>query len=98
MTSGGPISFTVPPGTAKTKLEYRATGHTGSAGPSSGECIGPPEEFCKRQHTITLDGREAATFSLWREDCSSLCTLVARPTGQGMYCQQNPNGAPSSVR
>jgi hypothetical protein len=100
MPEVGPFQVTVPPGTSKTRIEYRTTGHTlsfdGTIDRSA--CNGPAEEFCRRTHTLLADGLPIAEFSPYRADCSSLCKLVTRPGTNRMYCEQNPRGAIASVR
>ncbi|MGH7329356.1 MAG: peptide-N-glycosidase F-related protein, partial [Polyangiaceae bacterium] len=100
--SGETISlpFTLPPGTTQTTIEYRVTGH-GGATDTTGDCIGPADEFCKRTHTLTVDGQPLGTFVPWRSDCAKLCTQTVNDAGvgpAGSYCAQNPCGAISSVR
>lgn len=87
-------SFTIPKGTRSLHLELRSTGHGGG---TSSDCFGPAEEFCKRRHTVHVDGKRLGEFDLTRYDCASLCTLTAGP-GDSMYCKENPTGAPESVR
>jgi hypothetical protein len=41
-----------PAGATSVRLEYRATGHGGANDTTSGECIGPAEEFCTRTHHL----------------------------------------------
>ena len=91
-----------PAGTTSVRLEYRATGHGGANDTTSGECIGPAEEFCARTHHLYADNAELQPgLAPWREDCQTLCTrtMGPRPTGTGMftYCKENPCGAISSV-
>lgn len=94
----GPLPFTVPPGATKTRIEYRTTGHTLASGPTDPGCNGPPEEFCRRMHTLTVDGMMPDAFSPYRTDCASVCTLVTVPGSTQMYCRENPRGAIPSVR
>lgn len=89
------FDFDLPAGTTSARIEYVATGHGG--GTDSG-CIGPAEEFCRREHVLTLDGAPLATLDPWRTDCASLCTLVPGGPGGRSYCAENPCGLPSSVR
>lgn len=98
MAAGPEVPFTVPAGVRSGKLEYRVTGHGGGA--VGAGCIGPAEEFCKRMHTLTLDGAELARVEPWRNNCASLCTIRHQgPVGGGFdYCLENPCGAISSVR
>lgn len=93
------LMFTAPAGTTSGRIDYRVTGHGGDTGPTS--CGGnPSDEFCKRTHTVTLDGAALPTFQPWRSDCNKLCTVVKNTSGVGptSYCQQNPCGALASVR
>ncbi len=93
------LPFALPPNTTSTTIEYRVTGHGGENDPSA-DCIGPAEEFCKRIHTLTLDGTALDTKTPWRPDCFKVCTQVANDAGygpSGKYCQQNPCGAIGSV-
>lgn len=100
--SGGPdpVKFTVPAGTKASRLEYRVTGHGGGQS-EFGACIGPADEFCKRSHTLRLDGVELDSFTPWRSDCSDNCTIATNDV-PGMnafdYCLENPCGAKESVR
>jgi len=92
--------FTLPAGTTSTKIEYRVTGH-GGATDTTGDCIGPADEFCQRVHVLTLDGQQLATMTPWRADCAKLCTQVVNSTGYGpvgKYCQENPCGYIPSVQ
>jgi hypothetical protein len=94
------LPFTLPAGTTSTTIEYRVTGH-GGATDTSTDCIGPADEFCKRTHTLTVDGQPLATVVPWRTDCFKLCTQVTNDAGAGpigKYCEQNPCGAISSVQ
>ncbi len=96
---GGLVTFTVPPGTVETRLEYRATGHGGGTADSA--CIGHADEFCRRRHELFVDGQSVDAFEPWRDDCSLLCTPAQHtwPGGGTLtYCQENPCGAQSSVR
>lgn len=91
--------FTLPAGTTSSRLEYRVTGHGGGA-VERPACIGPAEEFCQREHTVTIDGTDLDPFTPWRDDCTDLCTLVTNDAGIGprQYCQENPCGSVASVR
>lgn len=93
------VLFTLPPGTTASVLEYRVTGHGGVSAFATG-CSGPADEFCMRTHYLRLDGRELKTLSPWRDDCSSLCTMVTgdKASPFGAYCKENPCGSPESVR
>ena len=95
---GAPRSFpfTLPSGTTHARVEYLATGHGGGA--LDAACIGPADEFCRRSHTLTVDGVAIVDKkTLWRTDCKKLCTLTkGGPFGE--YCLENPCGAPPSVR
>lgn len=92
-------AFTLPAGTREARIDYRVTGHGGGA-VERPACVGPAEEFCAREHTITIDGTELEPLLPWRTDCQDLCTLVTNDAGIGprTYCQQNPCGAVASVR
>jgi hypothetical protein len=95
--------FTLPAGTTKARVDYRATGHGGANDPSS-DCGGPAEEFCKRTHHAAFDGTKQPDFEPWRSDCSKLCQWTTGdatfPFGGASagYCKENPCGDPSSVR
>jgi hypothetical protein len=90
-------SFTTPVGTRSAYIEYRTTGHGQAAG-SALDCSGPAEEFCRRLHTIQLDGTTLKTFTPW-QSCSAACTLVSTGGDAGMqYCEQNPCGDIASVK
>ncbi len=100
---GGEVTFTLPPGTLETRLEYRVTGHGGGAPQGDAACIGPADEFCRRTHTLFVDGEEVSEFDPWRDDCDTLCTLATHVwsapfTGGFEYCLENPCGAQASVR
>ncbi|MEP7052393.1 MAG: peptide-N-glycosidase F-related protein [Pseudomonadota bacterium] len=89
-------SFTVPEGTVRGYLEYRTTGHGGAVGDAF-SCTGPAEEFCKRQHTIKLDGETIKNFTPWKA-CASHCTVGNSEGDPGFaYCEENPCGAIESV-
>lgn len=90
----------VPPGTVRSRLEYRATGHGGDTMPDM-SCGGPAEEFCHRFHTVTVDGTDVERFDAWRNDCRNGCTQVTEPGPSGApftYCKENPCGLIASVR
>lgn len=92
--------FTLPPGTTSTKIEYRVTGH-GGANDTTGDCIGPADEFCKRTHTLTLDGKPLDTQVPWRSNCYTLCKQAVNDAGygpRGNYCTLNPCGDIGSVQ
>lgn len=95
----GAVSFTLPEGVTSTELQYRVTGHGGGSD-MTGACIGPAEEFCRRQHQLFADEQPLRTFTPWRMDCDQLCTLTPFPAGfaSGNYCKENPCGATQSVR
>jgi hypothetical protein len=87
----------VPEGTTHAVLEVRVTGHGGGQ-PTAG-CIGPSDEFCRRTHRLWLDGLEQPTWTPWRDDCNTLCTVRHQDNaGAGFdYCLENPCGAMQSV-
>ena len=98
---GGRISFDIPEGTVETRLEYRVTGHGGPNSGGDSACIGPFDEFCRRQHELLVDDVRVDNFEAWRDDCAQLCTVVSSPGpfgGSIQYCQENPTGAQQSVR
>lgn len=92
------IAVETPAGTVDSRIEYRVTGHGGGA-PGS-RCIGPAEEFCRRTHSIFVDGALIDTLDAWRENCDDLCTITHQgPANGGFdYCLENPCGAIQSVR
>ena len=90
-------AFTLPPGTTRTHLEYRVTGHGGADGSATG-CNQPADEFCSRSHTVKLDGTVVETYKPWRNDCKTLCTLTPGGPFGNDYCKENPCGLPASVR
>jgi hypothetical protein len=94
----GPLTFHVPEGTASGRIDYRATGHGGAQGDSA--CIGPAEEFCKREHHISVDGAEVQVVTPWRTDCKDHCTLMTYSgfSQPFQYCAENPCGAIQSVK
>jgi Peptide-N-glycosidase F, C terminal len=92
-----PVSFDVPAGTKHGRLYYRVTGHGGTDATGDSACIGPAEEFCKREHQVFLDGASIADLTPWRSDCASLCTTT-QGGPFGSYCLENPCGSPGSVR
>ncbi len=96
MDSTQKLPFEIPAGTTNARVEYRVTGHGGADGASTG-CTQPADEFCRREHVLTIDGAPLATVTPWRSDCRTLCTLAKTANGQD-YCQQNPCGAIASVR
>ncbi len=94
----GPLAFTAPDGVASGHVDYRVTGH---GGPNTGPgCIGPAEEFCKRDHHISVDGSEIAVVQPWRTDCAKNCTPTTYTGFQNplTYCLQNPCGDMNSVK
>jgi hypothetical protein len=97
-----PISFTVPPGTVDSRLEYRTSGHGGANWTSAdgSACNGPAEEFCDRTHDIYVDEQKWKTIEPWIADCSPHCGNVLHygPTSGGFdYCELNPCGDMNSV-
>jgi hypothetical protein len=88
-------SFDVPAAAMAARIEYRATGH-GGAMDTTGNCIGPAEEFCKRTHHVLLDGSELQNFVPWRNDCYLNCTMAQYRTLT--YCMENPCGDINSVQ
>lgn len=80
------------------RVEYRVTGHGGATPDAS--CIGPADEFCRRTHTITLDGVAEEPLEPWRTNCDELCTVThfSGAAGSFDYCLENPCGAMQSVR
>ena len=93
-----PIEFEAPAGAGSARIEYRVTGHGGGA--RGARCLGPAEEFCRRDHRLYLDGELIDEFEPWRSDCSALCTLVHYQSAllELDYCAENPCGATNSVR
>lgn len=87
------VEFTLPPGTKRSVLEYRVTGHGGGSPDSA--CIGHADEFCKRTHRLFADGQEFQNFIPWRSDCKNFCTRLQTQFGQ--VCKENPTGAIQSV-
>jgi len=78
-------------------FEYRTTGH-GQATGDIISCSGPAEEFCRRQHTLKLDGVTLKSFTPWRA-CATSCTLAKTEGDAGVdYCLENPCGAVTSVK
>lgn len=94
----GALRFEVPAGVGAGRLEWRATGHGGGA--RDADCIGPAEEFCRRKHTLRIDGMTVFEDHLWRDDCELGCDLdhYGPPTGGFDYCKQNPCGNIDSVQ
>jgi hypothetical protein len=93
------LPFVAPEGTTSARVEYRVTGHGGGQPGAMDDCIGPAEEFCRRQHFVFFDGRREQPFIPWRTDCEDLCTRQAFPAGfaNGEYCVENPTGSIRSV-
>lgn len=89
-----PIDFVVPEGVTEARIDYRTTGHGGGAGDRS--CIGPAEEFCRRSHSIDLDGSPVWFFEPWIDSCEYMCDLIS--VGRQQVCEQNPCGSIASVR
>ncbi|MGZ3451643.1 MAG: peptide-N-glycosidase F-related protein [Polyangiales bacterium] len=92
------LPFEVPAGTTSGRVDYRVTGHGGSS--SDTTCGQPADEFCLRQHHLSVDTKEIASPKPWRSDCKKLCTLTDNTSGVGpaKYCKENPCGATASVR
>lgn len=89
-----PIEFVVPEGVTEARIDYRTTGHGGGAGDRA--CIGPAEEFCRRSHSIDLDGSPVWFFEPWIDSCEYMCDLI--DVGRQQVCEQNPCGSIASVR
>ena len=96
--NGEPLQFETPEGTGRALIEYRVTGHGG--GPRGPNCIGPADEFCRREHQLYLDDELVDAFEPWRNDCAALCTPAHYESEllEIDYCAENPCGATSSVR
>jgi hypothetical protein len=92
-------SFTLPEGTTRTRIEHRVTGHGQGRG-SARDCVGPAEEFCKRTHTVQIDGVEIDAPVPWIESCEDHCTLSRYGSAtQGFeFCKESPTGNIASVR
>lgn len=93
---GASAPFTTPSGTRSAYLEYRTTGHGQAAGDTL-HCSGPAEEFCKREHTIELDGTPLKTFTPW-QSCAKNCSLISDADAGFSYCAENPLGDVASVK
>jgi hypothetical protein len=89
------IPFELPEGTTSARIDYLVSGHGG--GPVDGDCIGPADEFCRREHTLRFDDVELGSFEPWRDDCVELCTIVP-DEWQWDYCAENPCGSIASVQ
>ena len=89
------IPLELPEGTTGARIDYLVSGHGG--GPVGPDCIGPADEFCRREHTLRFDDTELGTFEPWRDDCVDLCTIVP-DEWQWDYCAENPCGAIASVQ
>lgn len=89
------VDFEVPEGTTEARIEYRTTGHGGGSSAGQSACIGPADEFCRRYHHVSIDGRDLGVWQPWRSSCEDLCDLVSSPFE---HCEQNPCGAIESVR
>jgi hypothetical protein len=94
------LGFETPEGATSARLEVRTSGHGGGDAADDADCIGPADEFCERQHTWAVDGAPLSAKSVWRTDCSKLCTLETLKSGDKAlsYCKENPCGAVDSVR
>jgi hypothetical protein len=97
------LTFSLPEGVTRARLEYLVTGHGGAMDPSSA-CIGAADEFCKRTHHLSVDGMALTPegfsrpeFVPWRDDCGELCTLAQGHPMMGTYCTENPNRMMGSV-
>jgi hypothetical protein len=90
------VTFEVPEGAGRARIDYRVTGHGGVFSPG---CLGPAEEFCQRTHELRVDGELVQELTPWR-DCSDNCNLSNNDSGYGpaQYCAQNPCAAPESAR
>ncbi|MCA9448423.1 MAG: hypothetical protein KC931_14980 [Candidatus Omnitrophica bacterium] len=87
------ISFTAPMGADEAFIEYRVTGHGAGIG-TTGDCIGPADEFCMRKHLLFVDGGMIDEIVPYNPDGGS-CTLTEY---EGFsYCLENPTGLPASV-
>lgn len=93
------VPFTLPEGTVSTRLEYRTTGH-GGPNTDRDACIGPAEEFCRRQHTLRIDTLDLGSHEPWLNTCRPMCTIAHQESATGGfdYCMQNPTGSVDSVR
>lgn len=89
------LPLQLPAGTSSARIDYLVSGHGG--GPVGPDCVGPADEFCRREHTLRFDDTELGSFQPWREDCARLCTIVADEWSWD-YCAENPCGAIASVQ
>lgn len=92
------LPFEVPAATTDARIELRATGH---GGPNTGKgCLGPAEEFCRREIVPHVDGAALEALDPYRNDCDELCTIAHQDSASGGfdYCAENPCGAVASVR
>jgi hypothetical protein len=96
--AGEPLQFETPEGTGRAVIEYRVTGHGG--GQRGRNCLGPADEFCRREHQLYVDDQLVDAFEPWRNDCAALCTPAHYESEllEIDYCAENPCGAMSSVR
>lgn len=92
------LPFSLPAGTTRARIEYRATGHGGGA--LDRACSGPADEFCLRRHTLSLDGALLQAIEPWRDDCNNLCTTAhyAGADAEFDYCAENPCANMASAR
>ena len=95
---GPSLPFDVPANATSGRIESRVTGHGGGTGGLG--CIGPAEEFCRRDHTVSIDGVVLEMFEPRRDDCATLCTLThyGDPSAGFDYCLENPTGTIASVQ
>lgn len=92
------LPFALTENASDVRVEYRVTGHGGASPDAS--CIGPADEFCRRTHTISIDGAVQEELEPWRTNCDELCTVAhfSGSAGSFDYCTENPCGAMQSVR
>jgi hypothetical protein len=67
-----PTHVVIPPEARIVKARVWVTGHGGGDPTGHPECIGPADEFCRKQNQLLVDGAVAWQTDVWR-DCASYC-------------------------
>jgi hypothetical protein len=72
-TSLTPVNVTIPAGASRVVVRLFTSGHGGGDPAGDPDCIGPMDEFCRRDHRILVDGGPVWTDEIW-VTCPAPCS------------------------